>query len=50
MQYLSFVKKTTTQILNRKEIDDFTENISGLTDGHQNYKKWECKARIKVVA
>ena len=49
MQYLSFVKKNP-QILNRKEIDDSTENISGLTDGHQNYKKWECKARIKIIA
>ena len=32
-----------THLLHRKGINDSTENISGITDGHQNYKKCECK-------
>ena len=30
------------QQLNGKGNDDSTENISGITDGHQNYQKGEC--------
>ena len=32
-----------TQLLHRKGINDSTENISGITDGHQNNEKCECK-------
>ena len=28
--------------LNGKETDDWTENISGITDGNQNYEKCQC--------
>ena len=29
-------------LLNGKGIDDSTGNLSGITDGHQNYEKCEC--------
>ena len=28
--------------LNKKGIDDSTENMPGITDSHQNYEKCEC--------
>ena len=28
-----------------ERIDDSTENLSGITDGHQNYEKCECSDR-----
>ena len=31
--------------LNGKEIDDSSENMSGITDGDQNYEKCECSDR-----
>ena len=31
--------------LSRKGIDDSTENMSGIIDGHQNYEKCECSHR-----
>ena len=43
-------KKKNTQLLNGKEMDDSAENMSGITDGHQNYEKCECKVRIAVGA
>ena len=34
--------------LNGKEIDDSMENMSGITNGYQNYEKCECSdQRIK---
>ena len=35
-----------THLLNLKTIDNLTENMSGITDGHQNYKKCDFKVRI----
>ena len=37
-------------LLNRKGIDDSTENMSGITDDHQNYEKCQCKLRIVISA
>ena len=37
--------KKNTHLLIRKGLDGSTENISGITDGHQNYKKCECKVK-----
>ena len=37
-------------LLNWKGIDDYTENMSGITDGYQNHEKCECKARIVIGA
>ena len=31
----------STHLLNEKGIDDSTENLSGITNGHQNYEKCE---------
>ena len=37
-------------LLNLKRTDKSTENMSGITDGHQNYEKFDCKVRIVVGA
>ena len=38
------------QLLDGKGIDDSTKNLSGITDGHQNYERCECKVRIVIGA
>ena len=40
----------STHLLNLKRTDNFTENISDITDGHQNYEKCDCKVRIVIGA
>ena len=46
----SLISSKKTRLLNLKGIDNYTKNISGITDGHQNYEKCECKVRIVVNA
>ena len=41
----NFISSKNTQQLIRKGIDDSTENMSGITDGNQNYEKCECSDR-----
>ena len=43
--YNNLTSSKNTHQLNRKGIDDTTKNISGITDGHQNYEKCECRDR-----
>ena len=45
MHIITYIPQKNTHQLNRKGIDDTTENISGITDGHQNYEKCECRDR-----
>ena len=45
----SFPRKYT-HLLHGKGNDDSTENMSGITGGHQNYKKCECKDKIMIGA
>ena len=47
---LIFSEKKDTHLLNLKKIDNSTENMSGITDGHQNYEKCDCKVRIVIDA
>ena len=42
--------KKNTHLLNLKKIDNSTENMSGITDGHQNYEKCDYKVRIVIGA
>ena len=44
MNVTQFPRKNMHQ-LKGKEIDDSMENIPGITNGHQNYEKCECKDR-----
>ena len=44
------LKKTHTNLLNGKGIDDSAENMSGITDEYQNYEKRECKVWIVTGA
>lgn len=37
-----------TRLLNWKEIDDSTENLSGIIDDHQNYEECECEVEILI--
>ena len=37
-------------VLNLKRIDNSTENMSGITEGHQDYEKCDCKVRIVMGA
>lgn len=39
-----------TRLLNGKEIDDSTENLSGITNDHQNYEEWEREVEIVIGA
>ena len=44
----SFPRKNT-HLLNLKRIDNSMQNMSSITDGHQNYK-CDCKVRIVIGA
>lgn len=37
-----------THLLNWQEIDDSTENLSGIIDDHQNYEECECEVEILI--
>ena len=39
-----------TRLLNEKGIENSIENLSGITDGHHNYKEWECEVKIVISA
>ena len=41
----NFISSKNTQQLIRKGIDDSTENMSGITDDHQNHEKCDCSDR-----
>ena len=45
MHIITYFPRKNTHQLNGKGIDDSTENMSGITDGHQNYEKCECSDR-----
>ena len=49
MEYLNFLEKKIL-LLNGKGTDDSTENMSGITDDHQNYENCECKVKIVIGA
>ena len=46
----TLIHRKNAHLLNLKRIDNFTENISGITDDHQNYEKCDCKIRIVIDA
>ena len=49
MHVISLISsKKRTLLLNGKGIDNSTENLSVITDGHQNYEGCECKVTIVV--
>ena len=37
-------------LLNGKGIDNFMENLSGITDGYQNYEENDCQVEIVIGA
>ena len=41
---------TVVYVENGKGIDESTENMSGITDDHQNYEKCECRVTIVIGA
>ena len=41
----NLISSKNTHRLNDKGTDDSKENISGITDDHQNYEKCECSDR-----
>ena len=47
---LIFSEKKDTHLLNLKKIDNSTENMSGITDGHQNYERCDCNVKIVIGA
>ena len=40
----------STHLLNGKGTDISRENLPGVTDDNQNYKKCECEVKIKIGA
>ena len=42
--------RKNTDLLIAKGIDDSAENMSGITDGHQNYEKCQCKVIVVIGA
>ena len=48
--YNNLISSKSTHQLNRRVIDDSTENMSGITDGHQNYEKCEKSTVADVQA
>ena len=49
MHVIPWFPRKDKHLLNGKEIDDSRENMFGITDGHQNYEKCECKVRIVIL-
>ena len=47
---LIFSEKKDTHLLNLKKIDNSTENMSGITNGHQNYERCDCNVKIVIGA
>lgn len=46
----TWVSSKKTRLLSGKIIDTSTENLSGITDVHQNYEKCECEGNIVIGA
>ena len=38
MYVIPYIPRKNTHLLNRKGTDDFTENMTGITDGHQDIR------------
>ena len=50
MQVVPWFSWKKKHLLNLKRIDNTKENMSGITDGNQNYERCDCKVRIVIGA
>ena len=48
MHVVPYFPQKNTHLLNLKRIENSEENMSGITDGHQNYEKCDYKVRIMI--
>ena len=50
MHIIPLFSQRNSHLLNGKGIDNFKENLSGITDGHQNYEENDCQVKIVIGA
>ena len=45
----TLITKENKHLLNGKRIDNSTENLSCITDGHEKYKECDCEVKIVIT-